>query len=261
MTVSPTRLAEIEAVIAAWQQQSIEQLVAGDLVPAFPLELTSEEVEALSHALHQRVEATFTEAFGGPEKYARHKLFQSALAGARQEADRSIAIVQGAVTEEGLRMALESYFPGGTTQPDVVNRLFDPMKNGPLSNFGAKVDVAFALGILGNSARGTLKRVAEIRNLFAHRLDIGSFDHDDIRRLTDKLTYLDAALDYREDGMVHLSHRSGKNEVVVKTGFRLEENPFVTSRGRFEQTCSFFQHHLRQIVPGSTEPDLHIGDA
>jgi len=158
-------------------------------------------------------------------------------------------------------MAVETHFPGVVTQPDVVNRLFDPMKNGPLSNFGAKIDISFALGILGNSARGTLKRVAEIRNLFAHRLDIRSFDHDDIRKLTDKLTYLDAALDYREDGMVHLSHRSAKNEVVTKTGFRLEENPFATSRGRFEQTCSFFQHHLRQVVPGATEPDLHIGDA
>ncbi|MGR4841762.1 hypothetical protein ACIPSK_03860 [Rhizobium sp. LARHSG275] len=122
---------------------------------------------------------------------------------------------------------------------------------------GTRVDIAFALGIVGSGARKALKVIAEIQNKFAHKLEIHSFDHPDVTKLIDKLKYIDFAITGPgAEGLMRLWNRSPNSEVTSGSGWRASDNPF-DHRGKFEKTCGFLQHSLRTSVPGSTHPDLH----
>ena len=55
--------------------------------------------------------------------------------------------------------------------------------NGPLTSFYAKIDVAFALGILDENGRADFHFVRDIRNMFAHPRERMDFDHKEIASL------------------------------------------------------------------------------
>lgn len=48
--------------------------------------------------------------------------------------------------------------------------------NGPLSTFSARLDMAFALYLIGEKTRHDLDIIRDIRNDFAHDLEVGSPD-------------------------------------------------------------------------------------
>ncbi|WP_153064519.1 hypothetical protein [Agrobacterium sp. LAD9] len=256
--LSEERLAEMDEQLRQWQEAALERLTSGGQgpVPSPPV-FTPEELSAWGDAFAAKVEERIASGFGGREAYDRHKVQTNAINQARIEADRSVALVQTSVVEEHLRSAIERHFPGLATDPKVIERIFDPMKNGPLSTFTARVDVAFALGIIGKGALTTLKKIAEIRNLFAHRLEINSFDHPEITKLVGKLTYIDFAITGPDDeGIVHIWQRNPNNEVRGGAGYRAIDNP-LSQRGKFERTCEFMQKALRAAHPDVPHPDLH----
>ena len=197
-------------------------------------------------------------ATGGEEEWGTKQRTWEAIRMASGEPDRSLAIVWAAVLEERLQAALERHLPGNTTASDVITDLFDPLKYGPLSTFAAKIDMACALGIIGLGARKCLKIIARIRNDFAHKLGVRSFEHDLIRRNVEKLVYIDQALDFREAGLVKVSFRNAEGAVVVQMGHRLENNPFDTLKGRFRESCAFLHKLIDDTKPGMRMPDLFM---
>jgi DNA-binding MltR family transcriptional regulator len=51
---------------------------------------------------------------------------------------------------------------------------------GPLQVFGARIQIAFAIGIYGRHAYEDLCIVKDIRNAFAHSADAMDFSHSDV---------------------------------------------------------------------------------
>jgi hypothetical protein len=89
--------------------------------------------------------------------------------------DRVCAIVGVAMIEETLRRSLELRLRAS----GLVERLFSP--NRATGTYAAKVDLGYLLGMYEKEVHGTLEKMGAIRNAFAHRLSIKSFDHAALR--------------------------------------------------------------------------------
>lgn len=69
--------------------------------------------------------------------------------------------------------------------PNLPKELKDKLYKGygPLSTFSAKIDTAFALGLVTSEVNKTLNAVKIIRNAFAHSDEILTFEHEKIQKL------------------------------------------------------------------------------
>lgn len=61
----------------------------------------------------------------------------------------------------------------------------------PLATFSAKIDIAYALGLIGKRARSDFTLIRLIRNVFAHARQHITFDKEEIAAACAKLTLLD----------------------------------------------------------------------
>jgi hypothetical protein len=93
----------------------------------------------------------------------------------KDQSDRGAAIIGGSFVEYYLeRLLLARMRPLSKKRRE---DLFDGF--GPLAGFSSKIEIAFALNLFGELARGDLQTVKSIRNKFAHEIHGGewSFDH------------------------------------------------------------------------------------
>jgi hypothetical protein len=58
---------------------------------------------------------------------------------------------------------------------------------GVLHTFNSKIQMGFFLNLYDDDVRSDLDLIRDIRNKFAHRIDIDSFDHDEIKQQCDQL--------------------------------------------------------------------------
>lgn len=93
------------------------------------------------------------------------------------DSDRAVAVIVGAMIENRLERGLKVRMP--TTDKDALNKVFQ--FSGPLGSFSAKIDVAYLNGLLTKDAYEDMVRFKDIRNKFAHKLDIRTFDSDSVR--------------------------------------------------------------------------------
>jgi hypothetical protein len=93
------------------------------------------------------------------------------------QSDRGAAIVAASVIEELTKLIILDRLI--ELSAERKEALFDRM-NAPLSSFSAKIELAFALGVIANELRLTLHLIRDIRNKFAHRIESLTFDHPDI---------------------------------------------------------------------------------
>jgi hypothetical protein len=100
--------------------------------------------------------------------------------------DRSAAILAGAFLEDRLTLAIKTRLI-----PDlqVQGKLFKGY--GPLATFAAKIDLAYLMGILNKNSRNVFHTIREIRNRFAHRLDLNDFNSPMVSDLCKKLFTLE----------------------------------------------------------------------
>ena len=86
------------------------------------------------------------------------------------QSDRSAAIVAGAILDHMLMEALKVYL-----QPkEKITKDFFVI-SGPLGDLGPKIDLAFLVGLVNEDTRRDLVTVKDIRNKFAHGLDVSDF--------------------------------------------------------------------------------------
>lgn len=102
--------------------------------------------------------------------------------------DRTVAIVCVAHIEDALADLLRANLPGLTD--DLDSTVFAPEAGGPLATFGYKVAIAQALDFITIDFATELRGMAKIRNQFAHKLSVDSFDHDAVSGMVHKLTSL-----------------------------------------------------------------------
>jgi hypothetical protein len=86
-------------------------------------------------------------------------------------ADGEVAIIGPAYIEYGLEQAITEHFREDLAETD-IKRIFrgDHERPGTLSDFAAKIDLAYVLGILTDEAREDLHSIRLIRNSFAHSM-------------------------------------------------------------------------------------------
>ena len=87
--------------------------------------------------------------------------------------DRAVVLVSATVIEQGLEAALLERFPGLGTDEE---RLIFEDDGAPLRDFGSKIRLSYALGIIGPKAKADLDLIRQIRNTFAHSRAELTFD-------------------------------------------------------------------------------------
>jgi len=90
--------------------------------------------------------------------------------------DRAAAICGASYIEEILLTALRRHFVHAPTEFDRMFR-----SSGPLAAFDARIRIAHLSSLITSVFRDDLLIIKDVRNRFAHRLDIKSFDADEIR--------------------------------------------------------------------------------
>lgn len=100
------------------------------------------------------------------------------------QTDRAVAIVGAAYVDLVLRDAITARL---LADEKLMNELFE--NRGPLQDFWARVQVAFALQIIGRGAYEDFRVIKNIRNAFAHSADALDFNQQDVAQLCERLWY------------------------------------------------------------------------
>lgn len=103
---------------------------------------------------------------------------------AETRSPRIVAVVGGALLDQSLRHALEYRM---RPDKDTRRKLF--RENGPLGGLGNKIDLGYLLYMYDEQTHAALIGISQIRNLFAHHLDM-TFEAVDkgMVKAQDKLT-------------------------------------------------------------------------
>jgi hypothetical protein len=110
----------------------------------------------------------------------------------REETDRAAAILGAAYLDSLLEQLLRDYF----IQDAVVEELLGTDR--PLCNFSARIDASFALGLVSTAVHRDLHFVRKIRNKFAHKIEVHTFEESPFRDLCAEFAILKRFPDYRQ---------------------------------------------------------------
>lgn len=111
------------------------------------------------------------------------------------QSDRGVALITAAVVDELLRhLILKRMIE---ISESLQASLFD-RPQAPLSSFSAKIEIAFALGVIPEEAVAEFHLVRNVRNRFAHRFEALTFDHPEIARLV-RAAHKDTTLTIRQE--------------------------------------------------------------
>ena len=110
--------------------------------------------------------------------------YRKAFEGLRILSERGLAIFSASHLDEQLALLLRAFFVDDQRTADEV--LED---TGALSTFGARIELAFLLGLISARERRMLNLIRKIRNDFAHSSKIASFSQFPIK---DRCLTLDA---------------------------------------------------------------------
>ena len=95
----------------------------------------------------------------------------------QKESDRAAAILGAALLDEWLRRLLSAYLIDDKKQVDLLLDV-----DQPVGSFGARVRLAYCLGLLDKKLYALLTTIKSIRNAFAHQLHGLSFDSAGVRK-------------------------------------------------------------------------------
>jgi hypothetical protein len=112
--------------------------------------------------------------------------FVSILSEMEQGDNRTTAIVAAALVENNLALAIMARLRGLTDIDQ--KRIFE--NRGILSDFSLKIEAGYLLNIYGHLVREDLDKIRQIRNQFAHHLEIRDFDHPEVAGKCDSLNAL-----------------------------------------------------------------------
>jgi DNA-binding MltR family transcriptional regulator len=110
----------------------------------------------------------------------------------RGASDRALGIIAASLVEIHLTKLIEQAFIAETrsgSRGTVRERMFQ--SSGPLGTFSTKIRLAYLMGMIGEELFKNLDIMKEIRNRFAHRTEIGSFDHPEISSRCFNFTLVD----------------------------------------------------------------------
>jgi hypothetical protein len=98
--------------------------------------------------------------------------------------DRSVAVVGGGLVEHALaRAILKRFRPMNESEQ---REIFEN-ENSVLATLHSKIQLGFALNLFSEQVRSDLRTIKRIRNIFAHRLQVSTFNHSDVVAECEKL--------------------------------------------------------------------------
>ncbi len=162
--------------------------------------------------------------------------------------DRAAAIIAGSLVEIRLTAAIKMHLK--VSNEKIESNLFRP--SGPLGSFSNKIDLAFLMGIISERAHKEISTIKDIRNKFAHYLDIVDFESQHIKDKCINLTFAtelilsDLAMMFVEgnkDFVILLDGEEG-----IKLGSAGAHKIFNESfRGRFIISCQTYSIYLHSF--------------
>lgn len=138
--------------------------------------------------------------------------------------DRVIAIIVGAHLDDAMARLLGKHLRGAD---DKLKAKLLASGSGVLGTFTARVDILRALNLITEEKRHELLKIAKIRNVFAHRLTVDTFDHAQIRDHVDGLKLIEMAEEsLRAQGQpgVKREYRDSRRGRFIYSGATLSHN-------------------------------------
>lgn len=100
-----------------------------------------------------------------------------------EEPDLPCVLISTSYIDQCLASLLKQSF----TEGDTANRLLD--SRGILGTFMARADLCYCLKIITKELYNNLRKIAEIRNIFAHNYLSTSFDDPKVKKLCEEITF------------------------------------------------------------------------
>jgi DNA-binding MltR family transcriptional regulator len=141
-----------------------------------------------------------------------------------EESDLACVLIGTSYLSELLASTLKVAF----IESSISERILDPQR-GAVGGFATRADLAYSLGLISKSVYQDLIKVAEIRNLFAHKHLALDFGEDTIRKACGELQAWRFFLIDEEEELtakasqeqMHLQARNQFNISVVLVGSRI----------------------------------------
>jgi hypothetical protein len=98
----------------------------------------------------------------------------------KTQSDRGAAVIAAAVLDDLLEFLILQRLInlGAERRESLFGRT-----GAPLSSFSAKIEMAYALGVIANEMRLGMHLIRDVRNEFAHRIEQITFDHPDVAKI------------------------------------------------------------------------------
>lgn len=124
---------------------------------------------------HIRGDTVLKLSFGFHHGEGPNRIGSNPLEELMDAAHRACALVAASICEKRLEQALSAEL---IQDRDALNTLFQP--DGPLGAFQTKATLAYLMGLITEGTFKDIKVIVRIRNDFAHKFDISSFDDQSI---------------------------------------------------------------------------------
>jgi hypothetical protein len=116
-----------------------------------------------------------------PSEDAMRRIVQNLEREDTDYADYAIALICATFVEKALEAAILAHL--APFDEAANKRLFEYENRGPISDFSAKIKLAYSLGIFGEETKRDLDVIREIRNVFAHSGQSTSFKTDEVAEM------------------------------------------------------------------------------
>jgi hypothetical protein len=151
------------------------------------------------------------------------------------DSNRAVAVIWPAIVENRLTDAIRA-----SLRPDkkVADEIFSP--SGALGTFGQKIRLGYMLGLFGTDLRDDLTQHSKIRNAFAHRVDITSFEEAPVKDRMDAMRVVKV----HRDLLRTLQSDKTKGEKVDGTKLFVLGQELSDYRNTFHLCVRFMIHSL-----------------
>jgi hypothetical protein len=161
--------------------------------------------------------------------------------------DRAAAIVAAVIIERRVEQQIVSRLHN---HPKPLERLF--RTSGPLGTFSAKIDLGHLMGIYGPEAYRDLVTLKDIRNSFAHNLDIVDFQSHRIRDLCANLMLLGRYVVDSDKSGISMNRDALDQPSIGQIRLKNRDSELESPRNRYLVCTIMFDMLLR--VRKSSEP-------
>ena len=161
----------------------------------------------------------------------------AAILSMRNDLDRAVGIVAASILESRLERAMRGKLRNGTPKlEERADSLFRP--SGPMGPFSTKIDIGLLLGLYSEEVWRELVTIKDIRNVFAHKIGVSSFDDAPVRDLASNLIIW-------ENYVTESEHVKPSKRNFITMIKRNIEDARKSKRGRYLVASAYFTHVLR----------------